>query len=115
MIGIYLFQRFLNRKSDFDFEKYWENKFVPRQRNYWFIALIYFFVAIGIISELLLYNTSSFFLGFIVIVLVAIVYGGNFIRSIFRFVGVNNARYLQIKSGMQYQETSTFNKDNVVG
>ena len=115
MFGIYLFQRFLNRKSDYEFEQYWENKFVPRQRKYWFMALIYFFVAIGVISELLLYNTSSFLLGFFVIVLVAIIYGGYFVRSVLRFIGVNNTRYLQLKRGMYQEETSGFSKDNVVG
>lgn len=115
MIGIYLFQRFLNKKSDYDFERYWEDKFVPRQRNYWFIALIYFFFMIGIISELLLYNTSSFIIGFLVIVFVAIIYGGYFVRSVLRFIAINNSRYMSIKTGMQFQNTNSFNKDNVVG
>lgn len=115
MIGMYLFQRFLNKKSDYDFEKYWEDKFIPNQRRYWFIALIYFFVAIGIISEILLYNVSSVFLGIIIVLFVGFVYGGNFVRLILRFVGTNNARYLKIKTGMQYQEATSFSKDNVVG
>ncbi len=115
MIGIYLFQRFLNKKSDYDFERYWEDKFLPRQRNYWFLALVYFFLAIGIISELLLYNVTSFILGFLVVIFVGLVYGGYFIRSVLRFIGINNSRYLQIKTGTFQQDASSFNKDNVVG
>ena len=114
MIGMYLFQRFLNRMDDFKFEKYWEDKFVPKQRTYWFIALLNYFFVLSIISELLLYNTSSFFIGFLVIVFTALIYGGYFIKSILKFVGVNNSRYLRLKQGI-YQETSGFSKDNVVG
>lgn len=115
MIGMYLFQRFLNKKSDYDFEKYWETKFLPNQKRYWIIALVYFFFGIGIISELLLFNVSSFFIGFLVVIFVGLVYGGNFIRMILRFIAINNTRYLQIKTSVQYQESSTFSKENVVG
>ena len=114
MLGIYLFQRFLNKMDDYKFEKHWELKILPKQRMYWGLAMIYYFVALGVINQVLLYGNDSWFLGLIVIIFSAVLYGGYFIRSLLRFIGLNNARYMQIKTGM-YQDNATFNKDNVVG
>ncbi|AIO19112.1 hypothetical protein KQ51_01235 [Candidatus Izimaplasma bacterium HR1] len=116
MLGIYLFQRFLNKMDDYKFEKYWEIKILRKQRMYWGLAAIYYFVALGIINQILLYGNQSLFLGLLVIVFTAVIYGGYFMRSLLRFIGLNNGRYMQIKTGMyQDNNTSGFSKDNVVG
>ncbi len=112
MLGIFLFQKYLNRLDDYKFTNRWEHKILPKQRLYWLGAVIYYFIAIGVINELLLWGNDSLFFAIIVIMFVAVIYGGYFIRSILRFIALNNQRYFQIKTGFQQ---SSFSKDNVVG
>lgn len=117
MLGIYLFQRYLTKLEDYKFETLWEQKILRRQRMYWLIALVYYFVAVGLINQILLYGNSSILLGFIVIMFSAVIYGGYFIRRLFIFIGANNQRYMSLKTGFygDNQNNDTFNKDNVVG
>jgi len=111
MIGLYLFQKYLDKLSDYDFKMKWQTKILPKSRNYFYIAVIYYIIAISIISQLLLLNTSSFFLGIVIVLFTAFIYGVYFIQKILRFIGKNNQRIISITFG---QQTETFSKDNVV-
>jgi len=117
MLGIYLFQRFLNKLDDNKFETTWQNKILKRQRIYWFSAMVYFFTAVTVISRLLLINNESFFFGLLVMIFVLFVYGSYFARSLLKFIGVNNQRFMMLKSGFNSDQFSNsgFSKDNVVG
>ena len=111
MIGIWLFQKYLNRLDDYKFTNFWETKFIGHTRGYSLTALIYFVVGFGLIFELLMIGNESVFFAVIAFLFLLGTYG-IFIRSILRFLALNNQRYLQIKGGFQ---TETFNRDNVVG
>ena len=112
MVGMYLFQKFLSKLDDYKFERFWEMKLLPYKRYYFIGAMIYFFVALGIINEILLFGNESLFFAIIIIVLSALLYGVYFIQRLLRFIALNNQRYFQIKAGFQ---RDSFNKDNVVG
>ena len=89
MFGMYLFQRYLNKLEDYKFEILWEQKILRRQRIYWLLALVYYFVAVALITQILLWGNSSILLGFFVIIFTLIIYGGYFIRRLFIFIGAN--------------------------
>jgi hypothetical protein len=117
MLGIYMFQRFLNKLDDYKFENTWQNKILTKQRFYWFAAAIYYFVAVGIINRLLLFNNDSLFLGILVTIFVLFVYGSYFGRSLLKFIAINNQRFILLKSGFNDEtfDNGGFSKDNVVG
>lgn len=112
MLGLYLFQRYLNRLSDYDFVTKWETKIVPRSRFYFMGSLVYFVIGVGVISQLLLWGNDSVFFSILVFLFVTMIYGFYFIRQGIKFLAINNQRFLRIKTG---QQTNGFNKDNVVG
>lgn len=118
MIGMFLFQKYLNRLDDFKFSKFWETKFVPHTGKYLFGALIYFIIGFGIILEILLFGNSSIFFAILVFFFGLAFYGSLFIRNAFRFLAINNQRYMMIKGGFDqggFSQGESFSKDNVVG
>ena len=50
-------------------------------------------------------------------IFVLFVYGSYFARSLLKFIGVNNQRFMMLKSGFNSDQfnNSGFSKDNVVG
>ena len=68
-------------------------------------------------KRLLLINNESFFFGLLVMIFVLFVYGSYFARSLLKFIGVNNQRFMMLKSGFNSDQfnNSGFSKDNVVG
>lgn len=117
MLGIYLFQRFLNKLDDYKFETTWQDKVLKRKRFYWFAAMIYFFTAVTLINRVLLFNNESILLGILIMIFVLFVYGSYFARSLLRFIGINNQRFIMLKTGYANEpfDNSGFSKDNVVG
>ena len=112
MLAVYLFDKYLSKFDDYNFEKYWENKIVKRSRLYLIGAVIYFLVAITIITEIILIGNGSLFVAIMVFGLTFIIYGIYYLRAILKFIGKHNTRYLQIKMGYRNEG---FSKDNVVG
>ena len=112
MLAMYFFTKYLKTMDDYNFEKFWENKFLRKQRNYWIFTFIYFLIGTTLISQVLLFGNTNLLFGLLVVGLVLFIYGMLFIRSILRFLGFQNARYMQIKMGAP---RDTFSKDNVVG
>jgi hypothetical protein len=112
MLALYLFTKYLAKKDDYQFEQIWEKKVLLKQRYYWFGALLYFFIVVGLFSELLLIGNTNFLIGFLVTGLILVLYGIYFLRAILQFIAIQNQRYLRIKMGLM---EDTFSKDNVVG
>jgi|LGOV01.1.fsa_nt_gb hypothetical protein len=117
MLGIYLFQRFLNKLDDYKFENIWQNKILKRQRFYWLGAVFYYFFAVGLINKVLLFNNDSLLLSVFVTIFVLFIYGSYFGRSLLKFIALNNRRFMILKSGFTNEPftNSSFSKDNVVG
>ena len=117
MLGIYLFQRFLNKLDDYKFENIWQNKILKRQRIYWYLALFYYFAAVGVISKVILFGNEFLFWNIIIIILVLFVYGVYYSRSLLKFVALNNQRFMLLRTGFsdEHFDNNSFNKDNVVG
>lgn len=117
MLGIYLLQRFLNKLDDYKFKNIWQNKILRKQRFYWITAALYYFLVVAVINKLLLFNNESIILSILVTILTLMIYGSYFARSLLRFIGINNQRYMTLNSGFTNDsyDNSDFSKDNVVG
>ena len=111
MLGIYLFQRYLNKLDDYSFISIWETRIILHTRKYATLLFINYIIGVTIISQILLLDNASVFLSIVVILFVGLIYGVYFIRSILKFIAVNSQRLMNIKSG---GSTQTFKKDNVV-
>lgn len=112
MLIMHLLNKYLGNIEDYKFEKIWENQFLKHKRTYLFITFFYFVLAVGVISNILMFGNDNFVLGLLTMFLVGTIYGGYFLRSFLRFIGTQNARYFTLKTG---GFTDTFSKDNVVG
>ena len=111
MLILYLIDRYLRKKDDSKFIRFWETRILSKARYYGIIVLIYYGLAVWLIVRILLWGNDSFFLGFLVFVFTAMIYGYYFIRNIVRFFALNNQRYIMAKSGFSQD---TFDKSNVV-
>jgi|LGOV01.1.fsa_nt_gb hypothetical protein len=111
MLGIYLFQRYLNKIDDYNFITIWETKIMIHTRRYFTFLFINYIVGVTIISQILLLGDTTVFLSIIVVLFVGLIYGVYLVRSILKFVAINSQRLVNIKSGVS---TETFKKDNVV-
>lgn len=112
MIALFLIQKYLDRLSDIDFINKWETHFAKHSRYYFIGLMLYFVVAVGLISNVFLLGVESVFLSLLVFFLVTIFYGFAFLVRFLQFISRNNARILHVKMGTQQD---TFSKDNVVG
>jgi len=111
MLALWLFSRYLNHLDDYKYTSLWEKRIQGKGRYYFFGLFIYYIIAVGIISQILLYGSSTIFFDIILTMFVMFIYGYYFIRNIVRFIALENNRYMQIKMGHQ---TESFSKSNVV-
>ncbi|MEC9484326.1 MAG: hypothetical protein UMR38_00445 [Candidatus Izemoplasma sp.] len=111
MLLMYLCDRYLSKKSDYQFEQLYEKWFIQRIRTLWLSGFITLILGTVIITEILMLGTDSIFLTLIVYTGVLLFYGGAFIMRGLRFYAKQNQRYMFIKMGGHYE---SFSKDNVV-
>lgn len=111
MLLFWLLGKYLERLDDIKFRRLWERRVVGKFQRHLFWIIILFFLGVYVWTTILLWNTDSFFLEFMVFVLVIVIYGGSYVRSLLRFMSIQNGRYLQTMFG---QTQESFDKSNVV-
>ena len=111
MLVVYFLSKWLDKKDDYAFEQIWEKRFVGRMRYYMIGFVIYFFLVVGALVELLLWGNDSVLFALFIMFFTGIVYGFYLLRSLLRFLAKMNQRYLLVKSGYRQD---TFDKSNVV-
>jgi hypothetical protein len=111
MLLFWLISKYLERLDDMSFRKLWERRVVGKFQRHLFWMILHFFLGVYLWTTILLWNTDSFLLEFVVFVFVILLYGGTYIRSLLRFISVQNGRYVQTMFG---EPQDTFDKSNVV-
>ncbi len=111
MLALWLFSRYLKKLDDYKFTSLWEKRVQGKGRFYFLGLFIYYIIAVGVITQILLYGSSSVFFDIILTMFVIFIYGYYLIRNLLRFIALENNRYMQIKMGHQ---TESFSKNNVV-
>jgi hypothetical protein len=106
----FLFQKYLDKKSDYDFTEIWEKRFLKGMRTIIMVLLVtYIILVFG--SGILIDHYIGFLSAILTMGMIGIILAYYMVVHFIKFLAINNERYFRIKMG---QHSNTINYDNVV-